>query len=134
MINTWQPLDSKSATLDLTLLQHFAELGLQVLQQPYELNTVVNAEQQKQAQSWLNLPESAWQDSIKQLPVTALLPLAAFFTLAEMQLNGWQCGDQNPAIWLFRWLRQQQQPNKEDILKLKQLTTNRFIPYGNVLG
>lgn len=134
MINTWQPTATSADAIDLELLQHFAQLGSSILQHPTELQTLVNNKQQIQAQSWLRLPEEAWQHSIEQLPKANLFPLAVFFTLAEMQLSGWQCGAKNPAIWLFRWLRKhQQQPSKEEIQSLKKLTDNRFIPYGSVL-
>lgn len=134
MISTWQPSKTNDSAINNALLKHFAELGARALENPIDLTTLVSKEQQQQAHPWLALKEEAWQDSIKQLEIAALFPLAAFFTLAEMQLAGWQCGAKNPAIWLFRYLRkQQQQPNKEKIQKLKQLTDNRFIPYGSVL-
>lgn len=130
MINEWQP----RATIDLNALKALVPYGQDALEQPIKLDKVVDADLQKQAQRWINLPEQEWQDSLAALPTKELFPLAAFFTLAENQLSGWQCGDSNPAIWMFRWLRQQDAaPTKEQVRQLKQLTDNRFIPYGSVL-
>lgn len=132
MIGQWRP--SQSSLPDLTLLQTFAELGKAAFNQPYDLNTAVSSDSQKQAQPWLKLNEEQWQNSITALEETQIFDLAVFFTLAEQQLSGWQCGAKNPAIWLFRYLRKEQKlPAKEKIHQLKKLTDNRFIPYGSVL-
>lgn len=134
MINTWQPSATNSDAIDANLLNLFAQLGSQALQEDIQLNSHVSKGQQSQAQSWIRLPEEAWQKAIAEQPQQQLYPLAVFFTLAEMQLPGWECGSKNPAIWIFRWLRQQQQqPSKEQIRALKKLTDNRYIPYGSVL-
>lgn len=134
MINTWQPSNASSNAIKIDVLQRFAELGQQILQSPIQLNKEVSQEDQALAQAWLKTPENDWQSIIAQLEKEQLFPLAAFFTLAEMQLNGWQCGSTNPAIWIFRWLRSNQlQPAKEQVKQLKKLTDNRYIPYGSVL-
>lgn len=134
MINTWQPAITTPSEIDQELLSYFAQLGLQVIQGDVRLNSHVNKDQQSLAQGWIRLPETDWQSAIEQQPLDNLYPLAAFFTLAEMQLTGWQCGSKNPAIWIFRWLkRHQQQPEKAQVQALKKLTDNRFIPYGSAL-
>lgn len=134
MINTWQPQKETTSDISLEVLERFAEYGLAILQEETLLNKVVSKEHQSIANQWLNLTEEQWQQAIANLPIELLYPLAAFFTLAEMQLPGWQCGAKNPAIWIFRWLRaQQQQPSKEQVQVLKKMTDNRFIPYGSVL-
>lgn len=130
MINEWQP----SAAVDLSVLKSFIPYGQEILQQPVDLAKTLASSTQKQAQSWLKLSEEDWRPALQALNINELFPLAAFFTLAEKQLNGWQCGDSNPAIWIFRYLRSEQAlPEKEKIRQLKQLTDNRFIPYGSVL-
>lgn len=130
MINEWQP----TAAIDISALKSLAPFGQDALQQPVKLNKTVPPALQQQAQAWLMLSEKDWQAALQTLDSDELFPLAAFFTLAENQLSGWQCGDSNPAIWVFRYLRKHKQaPAKEEIRKLKQLTDNRFIPYGSVL-
>ncbi len=130
MINEWQP----TAAIDINVLKSLIPFGQDALQQPVALNKIVPKDLQQQAQSWILLPEKDWQSTMQVLTPEELFAIAAFFTLAENQLSGWQCGDSNPAIWIFRWLRSQQlSPSKEQIRQLKQLTDNRFIPYGSVL-
>lgn len=135
MINEWQPVNTSTvAQIDLQLLQTFAHLGEQAQNGSQALVEQVSAEQQQQAAAWLQLQEEDWQPALQQLPPQQLFPLALFYTLAEQQLSGWQCGKRNPAIWIFRWLRQHNQlPDKEAIRQLKKLTDNRYIPYGSVL-
>lgn len=130
MINEWQP----TTAINISALKSLVPVGQEVLQKPVQLSDWVSKELQTEAQGWLRLSEKEWQNTLNDLSTEQLFPLAAFFTLAEMQFSGWQCGDSNPAIWIFRWLRSnKQQPEKEAIKKLKQLTDNRFIPYGSVL-
>lgn len=135
MINEWQPAKaSTTSPIDLPLLQKFAQLGEQSSQQSDTLASQVSPEQQQQASAWLHLQEADWQPVLQQLQPAQLFPLAIFFTLAEQQFSGWQCGKRNPAIWIFRWLRKHDQlPDKERIRQLKKLTDNRYIPYGSVL-
>ena len=130
MINEWQP----TAAIDISVLKSLVPYGQEALQQPIQLNKVVSKDLQKKVQGWIMLPEKEWQNTIAALATEELFPLAAFFTLAENQLGGLQCGASNPAIWIFRWLRSHKLlPDKDQIRQLKQLTDNRFIPYGSVL-
>lgn len=130
MINEWQP----TAAIDIKVLKSLVPYGQEALQQPIQLNKMVSKDLQQKVQGWIMLSENDWQSALQALAPEELFPIAAFFTLAENQINGWQCGDLNPAIWVFRWLRNQQMsPDKDQIRKLKQLTDNRFIPYGSVL-
>lgn len=134
MLNTWQPNNTSSTAIDASVLNRFAELGQSILQGSVQLTKVVSSEDAAKAQGWLKLSEANWQATLEQLEQTSLYPLAAFFTVAEMQFSGWQCGSKNPAIWIFRWLKkQQQQLSKEQVQALKKLTDNRFIPYGSAL-
>lgn len=134
MINEWQPAVATTAQIDQALLQKFAQQARQGLTVAPDLNAGLSSAEQQQALPWLRLPEEQWQPVLATLDAAALFDLAVFFTLAEQQLSGWQCGARNPAIWIFRYLRQHQQlPEKEQIRQLKKLTDNRFIPYGSVL-
>ena len=131
MLNEWVPTTSG---INLQVLAELAALGQQIQHAEHNLNALTSKTLQQQAQPWLRLSEQDWLASIEQLDPAQLLPLARFFTLAEKQLSGWNCGSKNPAIWIFRWLRKhQQQPSKAEVQQLKQLTDNKFIPYGSAL-
>lgn len=129
MINEWQPAVASIPNISKELLQTFAQIDTTA-----PLTSVIGQADQDTARPWLRLSEQDWQPVLNSLPAEQLYPLAVFFTLAEQQLSGWQCGARNPAIWIFRWLRQNNQlPAKELIRELKKMTDNRFIPYGSVL-
>ena len=132
MIEQWQPSVSIKETIDLTLLQQFIGHGQRILEEDCDLTALVSADAQQRAKPWLTLSEAQWGSTLAQLPVESLPALAAFYTLAEMQFSGWQCGAKNPAIWIFRWLKQQAPLDKALITALKKLTDNRYIPYGSV--
>jgi len=133
MVDVWQPANTLPAGPDLTLVEKLAALSAE-LEQHDDLNQFLSADDLAAARSWIQLSEAQWLPVIKQLEAESRLKLALFYTLAEVKLNGWQAGDKNPAIWIFRFLKQTHQlPEKNFIRLLKSKTDNRFIPYGSVL-
>ncbi|MFY9180045.1 MAG: hypothetical protein WAO12_09760 [Venatoribacter sp.] len=132
MIGEWHPTDPKTS-IDLALLATFVTLGQTILAAPVALEEHLSKQDKQRAQAWIKLKEEDWQPTLAQIQTPDLLPLAAFFTLAEQQLNGFECGAKNPAIWIFRYLRKNgNAPEKSTIHALKKLTDNRFIPYGSI--
>ncbi len=64
-------------------------------------------------------------------PSEQLLHLVRFFTLAEMQLSGWEAGAESPVIWIVKTLRRRKSPPSKDLLLwIKANSDNRFIPNG----
>lgn len=135
MINEWQPsIGSASAPIDATVLLNIVQQPEPILHQPQQLAQWISDDNVQRIRPWLSLSEAQWQPIIASLPQDALFPLAVLFTAGEQQLSGWQCGAKNPAIWIFRYLKQQGLlPEKNQIRWLKSLTDNRFIPYGSAL-
>ena len=134
MITEWVPANADSEAIDSAVLLQFAALAELVKDDTEAAKSQIGESQLQQAQGWIRLPESHWQEAIKSLPEKDLFPLARFFTLAEMQFPGWECGASNPAIWLFRYMKAHDLlPEKAEIRALKAMTDNRFIPYGRVL-
>ncbi|MDK2777950.1 MAG: hypothetical protein KYX62_09835 [Pseudomonadota bacterium] len=134
MITEWVPAASGQADIDVSLLQQSAALAETLKSDADAVRKVIGDDTLLTMQSWLKLPESAWQAPIQALPEKDLFPLAVFFTLAENAFSGWQCGSSNPAIWIFRYLKAQHAlPEKPAIKALKSLTDNRYIPYGSAL-
>lgn len=131
-IEQWTPATqtpdiSSELLLQLTnLSQTWAANPEQIPELPDGLNST--------ARNWLQHSEQHWQQAIRALTPEQQIDLAFFYVLAEMKLSGWESKDKNPAIWIFRQLKAQQQlPEKATIKYLKSLTDNRFIPYGSVL-
>lgn len=72
-----------------------------------------------------------WTETAAQLSSEQILHLIRFFTLAEMQLTGWEAGSESPVIWLTKILRQRKQPLDRDMLLwIRANSDNRFIPNG----
>ncbi len=129
MIGQWNPDDSPSTRLpdadQLTALTGQAEAVLAKGE---------GMPLRDQAQSWLALSESDWATLFSNLTDEQLLVLAEFYIRAEMTLAGFESGADNPAIAVFRYLKDQgRMPGKEVIRALKAQTSNRYIPYGKVM-
>jgi len=73
-----------------------------------------------------------WQIA-DQLTDTELISLIRFFTLAEMQLPGWDGGRQSPVIYLVKILRGRSGFDSELRKWIKANTDNRYLPNGAVL-
>lgn len=62
-----------------------------------------------------------------------LISLIRFFTLAEMQLPGWDGGRLSPVIYLVTILKQRSAFDSELRRWIKANTDNRYLPNGAVL-
>ncbi len=131
MIDQWEP--NRPSALDPTVLQQLADCSQTLITQGAS-GLALPDDTLRRAQQWIQAPEIQWLDVLPQFDQSTLLALAEFYTVAEMILPGWQAKDKNPTIWIFRYLKKQQQlPEKEIIRALKARTDNRFIPYGSAL-
>ncbi len=88
---------------------------------------------QAEAHRWLMKSEAPAFVVAQSLDDTTLVDLVHFFTLAEMQLSGWDAGPQNPAIYLARILRGRGAFPPELRKWIKAHTDNRYLPYGSAL-
>ncbi len=72
-----------------------------------------------------------WFDAAQPLDNTQIVSLIRFFTMAEMQLGGWEAGSESPVIWLTKLLRQRKAPlDRSTLLWIRENSDNRFIPNG----
>ena len=72
-----------------------------------------------------------WFAAAESLTEEQIVHLVRFFTLAEMQLSGWQAGSESPVIWLAKVLRQRKAPlDKDMLLWIRANSDNLFIPNG----
>lgn len=132
MIDQWEP-NSTPATIDPNELKRLAAQS-QALIDKGAAGVTLDSDTLRHAQQWIHATEAQWLEALKPLDQKTLLALAEFYTVAEMVLPGWQAKDKNPTIWIFRYLKKQQQlPDKAIIRALKARTDNRFIPYGSAL-
>lgn len=131
MTQLWQAAAPSGATPDQALLTRLASEADALL----EGQPLAAAEDDLKAiEGWLDQGEEQWLTWLEPLSQEQWLALAIFFTAAEEQLANWHCGSNNPAIIIFRALKQQGQlPEKPKMRAIKALTSNRYIPYGAVL-
>jgi hypothetical protein len=80
----------------------------------------------------MNLDKSSWQEAAN-LSSPEIESLIRFFTLAEMQLPGWDGGDRNPVIYLAKILKTRGKFGAELKKWVKANTDNRYLPNGSVL-
>lgn len=129
MIGQWNPDDSPS-----TRLPTADQLAALIGQADVVLANGEGMPLRDQAQSWIALSENDWASQFDGLDDEQLLALAEFYIRAEMTLGGFESGADNPAIAVFRYLKDQgRMPAKDVIRAMKAQTSNRYIPYGKVM-
>lgn len=130
MIDEWQP-QAAINEINITLLRVICGQTL-----PATASQIpdIDSDQQQQLAGFIKSNEQQWQPILAQLSQHELIALAFFYTRAEEKWSNFVAGSDNPAIWIFRYLKRQKElPPKVVIKQLKDETKNRFIPYGSVL-
>jgi hypothetical protein len=75
-----------------------------------------------------------WHSQITTFHRSDIIALIRFFTLAEEKHSQLFAGKQSPVIALNKWLKLQKMPlNKDELLWIKNNTSNRYIPNGSAL-
>ena len=126
-IDVWEP--QKPLSIDEALLQELAgvyrkgeALGEHV-EEPWIRDKAQLMRQESDAfVAAENLSEDVLADVIR------------FFTLAEMQLAGWEAGKKNPVIYLVKILKDRDAFDSELRKWIKANTDNRYLPYGSALA
>lgn len=129
-IGNWTPTNP-DAEIDSALL----ETGLTASREGKleELTQILSLDQQTDLASQLRLPKETWLIALEDYNSEQLKALLRFFVRAEMLIPGCEVGDQSPAIWANKLLRQRgDRLTKEDLLWIRENTNNRFIPNGSI--
>ena len=134
-VGSWDPNLAKPDTgvaVSPELLARFIDISRE--EQLESIADSVDGEQQQLYAELMTLPQQHWGAAVNTLPETDIYHLMRFFTMAEMQLPGWEAGDKSPVIWLNKVLKARGKPlSKDQIQWIKQHTRNRFLPYGSAL-
>ncbi|NNC55905.1 MAG: hypothetical protein HKO07_09320 [Pseudomonadales bacterium] len=81
----------------------------------------------------MQLPLTSWETALENYNNAQLLALIRFFTLAEMQLPGWQAGEKSPVIAINRLLKGRGHKLEKPLLQwIRQNSDNRFLPNGPI--
>ena len=131
-IDSWSPDTASTVAryqIEQSLLMRFIDFAQQT-----DWSTLANALTEHeiiQHQAIMKQSKEAWFNAATNLDVEQIECLVRFFTVAEMQFNGWEVGADSPVISLVKLLRRRNcAPNKELLLWIKNHSNNRFIPNG----
>lgn len=80
---------------------------------------------------WMKIDTQKWQTAVEPLSSEKITHLIRFFTLAEMQLDGWEAGNDSPVIALNKVLKKRgDRLDKDMLVWIRENSNNRFIPNG----
>lgn len=131
-VGAWDPAQADAAT-DFTLNPEVlaAFIALSESQQLDDLNSVLDSDTKTRQAPLMKLPKERWLEAAAAFSNEQLVHLVRFFTLAEMQLSGWEAGADSPVIGLVKALRLRKSPPDKDLLMwIKAHSDNRFLPNG----
>ncbi len=127
-VNAWTPATTNQPKL--ADLKKFTQIGADNA----ALKDIASQLAQSDIESktfYMRCGQDGWNELLDQLNAGELLALIKFFTLAEIQLPGWEAGELSPVIWINKYLRSKNQTlDKEMLLWIRENSTNRFIPNG----
>lgn len=131
-IGEWSPEGSKKVVVevDLEFLQRLVTLASE--NNLDDIGSWLDAADVSQGAVIMTLDRDSW-DILDGWDDTRLETLIRFFTLAEMQLPGWQAGNKSPVIALVKHLKQQNSFSPELRRWIKTNTDNRYLPNGSAL-
>lgn len=127
-IGVWQPSNSKH--IDLQKVKEVVEIASSI-----DLSDLENALPREFVLSETGLMKKQSDDwaCLHELENNDLVILVRFFTLAEMQLAGWEGGSLSPVIYIVKVLRKRNAFESELRKWVKSNTDNRYLPNGAIL-
>ena len=131
-IGEWNPEGSKQKTvgIDVEFLLNMVQLASD--NDLTDISVMLDESQISQGAVLMTLDTASW-DCISDWDDRRLVALIRFFTLAEMQLPGWQGGNKSPVIALVKLLKKRNAFPQELSRWIKANTDNRYLPYGSAL-
>ncbi|MCF7980610.1 MAG: hypothetical protein K9K86_01395 [Pseudomonadales bacterium] len=133
-IGNWDPnQDQKDKSIiDQHILQRF--IAISEAGQLAQLNQQLSQQEIDDNRPLMKTHKDVWAQAAEKLNNEQLIQLVRFFTLAEEQLPGWEAGSLSPVIWLCRTLKSRGAFPDQDLIQwIKQNSSNKFLPYGNIL-
>lgn len=129
-VGAWEPQKPAAPGAEIAIDRELLQRCIAAVQSGSSLEQALPAEDRK-ASSLMRLPVQRWLDESESWNDEQLWLLIQFFTLAEMQLPGWDAGAESPVIPLAKALRRRKSPlSREQLQWIKDNSDNRFLPYG----
>lgn len=130
-LGTWDPQAGPAdtpITLEPALLQRLADYSRDG--QLEQLAHTLPATEQQRLAGLMAVDHDTWRAAVTDLPDADIEHLVRFFAVAE-NLPGWEAGAASPAIPLARVLRERGvKLQRPFLLWLREVSDNRFLPYG----
>lgn len=126
-VGVWEP--KKPVQIDVDTLQRL--VGVMAVAGD-DVAGALSAEDIEIQAPLMQQSEDAWQ-AAQALGDGEIEALIRFFTLAEMQLPGWEGGKKSPVIYLVRIMKERGTFTGTLRRWIKAHTDNRYLPYGSVL-
>ena len=127
-IEVWEPKQPAGVTLE-----QLTALSAQMVDADLsDLGTVLDKESIKRDATLMTQTEESWEVAAA-LSDDDIVVLIRFFTLAEMQLAGWEAGKRSPVVPLVKILKSRGVFTPELRKWVKANTDNRYLPNGAVL-
>ena len=80
-----------------------------------------------------SIAKPGWEKFTASLSVDEVTKLIRLATLAEMRYPSMQCGSKSPVIQLVKILKSKSAFSDELQQWIKSVTTNRYLPYGDLM-
>jgi|TARA_B100000497_G_scaffold14913_1_gene17218 hypothetical protein len=130
-IGTWEPGSNKNTEV----VEH-AKL-IELLEcwrgaDPEKLSDAMSDAQVRDNAGLMRLDAASWCNT-ELLADDELDPLVRFFTLAEMQLSGWDAGVRSPVVYLVKEMKKRGLFTADCRKWIKKNTDNRYLPNGSAL-
>lgn len=127
-IEVWEPKQPAGVTLE-----QLTALSAQMVDADLsDLGTVLDKESIKRDATLMTQTEESWEVAAA-LSDDDIVVLIRFFTLAEMQLAGWEAGKRSPVVPLVKILKSRGVFTPELRKWVKANTDNRYLPNGAAL-
>ncbi len=130
-IGTWEPGNKK----DIDVVSHEKLIELLACfrdANPEKLVDAMSSAQVRDNAGLMRLEATSWRNA-ELLANDELDALVRFFTLAEMQLSGWDAGVRSPVVYLVREMKKRESFTSELRKWIKKNTDNRYLPNGSAL-
>ncbi len=130
-VGAWDPNSNSEAQPEIRadLLKEFVTLS----QQDHLANLIEHLDDTVKTEqaALMSLPADHWNTAVASMNSDEIIHLIRFFTIAEMQLPGWEAGAKSPVIALNKLLKQRGTPlPKDHLLWIRRHSDNRFLPNG----
>lgn len=131
-VESWDPNAAQQQSgyqLEPKLLHNITQQHIS--QKSTEIRSYFEPEQLQIHAAMMKLGPEDWLTAIASLEETELHALLEILTLAEMQIPGWEAGEESPVIYIVKYMRKNNMPlNKERLQWIRNNSTNRFLPNG----